>query len=131
MDRLKKLQELSKTEYKFKDTILRHSQGKVSVIEIKEEIVPPGDIIKKEIITDLDAAAIVSITDEDLKADLGGKFNHDTRKLYCYKKLNKGDKVKNTMNNGETRVYTVLAVEDKSDFDRGLYIYFLERSDLS
>lgn len=133
MNRLKQLQkaEQTKTKYDFKDLISRHTQGQTSSIYIEKELVPPGDYISVEKYEELDIAAMVSITNEDLKADLGGLFNHDTRKLYCYKLLNKGDKIVNIMNNGTKRRYTILYHEDKSDYDDGLHIYYLERSDLN
>ncbi|CDZ74865.1 hypothetical protein ING2D1G_0706 [Peptoniphilus sp. ING2-D1G] len=73
--------------------------------------------------------AIVPLSNDDLKFDAGGTYNHDNRKLYCYEKLEKGTIVTNTQENGVIKTYKVLAEKDYSDFDLGLYIYILERGD--
>lgn len=83
-----------------------------------------GEIFK------LDLFAIVPMTNDELKFDAGGTFNHDNRKLYCYKKFEKGDIVINIMNDGSKRNYKILSCQDYSDFDKDLIIYYLERTDV-
>lgn len=128
---INRLDELnSRTTYHFKDTITRHTQGEVIAELRRTVLVPPGRYEETIEEKALCPAAIVSLTSEDYRFDLGGTFNHDTRKLYCYQLLEKGDKILNTMNNGTVREYTILAHDDKSDYDEELHIYYLERSDL-
>lgn len=129
MERLKALNEI-KTKYHFKDTIARHTQGKVYAISLKETIVPPGEIVVEEKKELLDIAAIVSLTNDDYVNDNGGHYDRDSRKLYCYKLLKKGSKIINEMNNGTIREYTIHEHEDKSDYDDELHIYYMVRSDL-
>ena len=77
----------------------------------------PGVIEEVEI-----EGAVVPLTNEDLRFDEGGTYNFEDRKLYCYEEMDKGEKVKH-----KDKVYTVLERKDYSDFDEGLFIYFIKR----
>lgn len=79
------------------------------------------------------SAAIVPLTNDELKFYEGGAMSADDRKLYCYYELRKGDEIENTMLDGSIFKYTILGQKNYSDFDRGfekgLRIYFLKRID--
>ena len=61
-------------------------------------------------------------TNEDLNFDEGGTYTSEDRKLYCYKGMKKGTKVKH-----KNKTYTVMESKDYSDFDIGLFVYVLKR----
>lgn len=106
---------LIKKYSKFPPFILRESpgyndytQGGIWVPGIVEEIQIEG--------------AVVPLTNEDLKYDEGGTYNLEDRKLYCYKEIAKGEKIKH-----KDKVYTVLEERDYEDFDVDLKIYVIKR----
>ena len=68
--------------------------------------------------------AVVPLSNDDLNFDEGGTYSREDRKLYCYKEIDKGTKIKH-----KDKVYTVLEKRDYSDFDEELYIYFIKRGD--
>lgn len=72
-------------------------------------------------------AAIVPLSQDDLRLDGGGTYSNDHRKLYCYARLKKGTLIENIQLDGTLKTYKVLADKDYSDFDKGLHIYILER----
>lgn len=117
--------------FNFKSLINKYMTGSVLVIHKDGYYDVEGDgrykETKKEVALDL--FAIVPLTRDELRFDSGGTYNHDSRKLYCYKHFNKGDYVINTMNNGDIRRYRILNMDDYSDFDEGLVMYYLERTD--
>lgn len=117
--------------FNFKSLINAYMTGRVLVIHKDGYYDVEGDgrykETKKEI--PLDLFAIVPLTRDELRFDSGGTYNHDSRKLYCYKRFDKGDYVINTMNNGVTKRYRILNSDDYFDFDEGLAIYYLERTD--
>ena len=67
--------------------------------------------------------AVVPLTNEDLRFDEGGTYSFEDRKLYCYKEISKGEKIKH-----KEKIYTVIEKKDYSDFAEGLSIYFLKRA---
>jgi len=126
--------------HNFSNLIKKYSKGQViAVFEVEGyyEQSQGGMYIEGENIEEvLNPAAIVPISTKEtdqLKLDEGGAFNHDYRKLYCYKYLKKGTKIKNIQRNGKVREYKVLGNQDYSDFDYGdndgLNIYYMERTD--
>lgn len=122
---------MNRTRYNFKDTIMRHSQGEIVAIQVEEVRNKLGDVVVETVEDKLEVGAIVSLSNEELRVDSGGSYNQDSRKLYCYKKLKKDDRIRNKMNNGDIKEYKILEHRDKSDFDDGLHIYYMERTDLS
>jgi len=80
----------------------------------------PGVIEEVEI-----EGAVVPLTNEDLKFDEGGTYNFEDRKLYSYNEISNGEKIKH-----KDKTYTVLERKDYSDFDKGLYIYFMKRGEV-
>lgn len=72
--------------------------------------------------------AIVPLSNEDLRYDEGGTYTTADRKIYCYTKMEKGQKIKN-----KEKTYTVLSDKPYEDFDTGepdgLYIYIIRRGD--
>lgn len=119
--------------FDFKDLVESFSTGVIEVILKTEGYYDMNnggewvDGASKKIRLEKDA--IVPLSNDDLKFDVGGTYTHDNRKLYCYEKLEKGTIVTNTQENGVIKTYKVLAEKDYSDFDLGLYIYILERGD--
>lgn len=79
----------------------------------------PGETEEVEI-----EGAVVPLSNEDLKFDEGGTYNQEDRKLYCYQEISKGEKIKH-----KDKIYTVLERKDYTDFDDGLYIYFIKRGE--
>lgn len=77
----------------------------------------------------LNSAAIVPLSQDDLKFDVGGTFNSDGRKLYCYKKLIKGALIESVQRDGTKRTYKIMQEKDYSSFDTGLHIYLMLRGD--
>lgn len=72
----------------------------------------------------LDSAAIVPLSNNDLQFSEGGTYVDSDRKLYCYKSMVKGNKIKHDGNR-----YSILEDKDYADFDDGLYIYIVRRGD--
>ncbi len=112
--------------FNFKRLIKKYSKFPVFILEEKEGyrdpdqggIWVPGTI--KE--TELKNAAVVPLSNDDLKFDEGGTYNTEDRKLYCYKDIVKGTKIK-----CKDKIYTILEKRDYSDYGQGLYIYFIKR----
>lgn len=117
--------------FNFKSLINKYMTGRVLVTHKDGYYDVEGDGRYKETKTEiaLDLFAIVPLTRDELRFDSGGTYNHDSRKLYCYKQLAKGDYVVNTMDNGVTKRYRILNSDDYADYDEGLAIYYLERTD--
>ena len=67
--------------------------------------------------------AVVPLNREDLKCDEGGTWKEDTKKLYSYENMAKGDRIKT--NDLE---YTIQHLLDYSEVDEKLKIYFMGRS---
>lgn len=67
-------------------------------------------------------AAVVPLSNEDLKFGEGGTYTVEDRKLYCYEDIGKGTKVKH-----KDKSYTVIERRDYEDFDIGIFIYFVKR----
>ncbi|MDY3947518.1 MAG: hypothetical protein SOZ40_06025 [Ezakiella sp.] len=120
--------------FNFVDLVTKYSQTDISAISFIEdgyydyekdgEYVPP-----RYLEFEVYPAALVPLgRDEMVRAD-GGFYSYDTRKLYCYVKLNKGDTVIATNKNEVQTVYYVSSEMDYSDYDHGLYIYVLERAE--
>ena len=78
----------------------------------------PGGIEELEI----EDAAVVPLSNQDLKFDEGGTYSYEDRKLYCYIDIEKGQKVKH-----KEKTYTVLEKKDYADFDSDLMIYVIKR----
>lgn len=118
--------------FDFKNLVANYSKGTTTAL-IKSEgyynqekggIYVPGE----EINLILTPAAIVPMNKDDLKFDEGGHYSYDNRKLYCYQPLEKGTIIENLQINGTHKFYKILAEKDYSDYDLGLHIYILERT---
>ena len=110
--------------FNFKRLIKKYSKFPVFILEEKEGyrdpdqggIWIPGTTKEIEI---KGVAAVVPIS-----------YSIEDRKLYCYKEIAKGTKIKH-----KNKVYTVLERKPYNDFDEGaleddgLYIYFIKRGD--
>lgn len=113
--------------FNFRRLIKRYSKSPVFILEEKEGYRDPnqggtwvpGIVEEKEI---KEFAAVVPLSSEDLNFDEGGTYSTKDRKLYCYQDIKTGTKIKHKDN-----TYTVLTKKDYSDFDDGLYIYFIKR----
>ncbi|KGF35862.1 hypothetical protein HMPREF2134_03240 [Peptoniphilus lacrimalis DNF00528] len=119
--------------FDFKNLVANYSKGTTKAL-IKSEgyydqekggIYVPGEEINLILIP----AAIVPLSNDDLKFDEGGNYSYDNRKLYCYKQLEKGTLIENIQSYGVTKTYKILGEKDYSDYDDGLYIYIVERAD--
>ena len=80
----------------------------------------PGEIEEIK----LEDAAVVPLSNEDLRFDEGGTYTVADRKLYCYKEMTKGNKIKH-----KESLYTILESKDYTDFDEGLYIYIIKKGE--
>ena len=80
----------------------------------------PGEIVE----TEIEGAAVVPLSNDDLRFDEGGTYNAKDRKLYCHEDVALGTKIKHRDN-----TYTVLEKRDYSEHAGGLYIYFMKRGD--
>lgn len=69
--------------------------------------------------------AVVPLSTQDLKYDENGRYKSEDRKLYCYKSFEVGDSIEH-----KGFIYTIDKKKDYSDFDDGLNIYFMVRSDV-
>lgn len=69
-------------------------------------------------------AAVIPVSDRDLKYDNGGTFTTEDYKLYAYDDFVDGLKVQY-----KSKEYTLKKVRDYSDFDAGLMIYAMKRGD--
>lgn len=113
--------------YNFKRLIKKYSKTPVYLLEETEGYHDPyqgGKWIPGEIIETELEGAVVPLSNEDLRFDEGGTYTAADRKLYCYKEIAKGEKVKY-----KDKPYTILESKDYSDFDEGLYIYIIRRGD--
>lgn len=117
--------------FNFKSLVNNYMTGRVIVKTLRGFYDPDnhGRWTEKKEFHRLDIFAIVPISRDELIFDAGGIFNHDTRKLYAYEKFKKGDIVINIMYDGSKKSYKILNCLDYSDFDKGLMIYYLERTD--
>lgn len=79
----------------------------------------PGEIEEIEI-----EGAVIPLSNDDLRFDEGGTYTVTDRKLYCYKKMTKGNQIKHKEN-----LYTILESKDYADFDEGLYIYIVRKGE--
>lgn len=68
--------------------------------------------------------AVMPLTREELNYDEGGTWNSEDRKLFTYNTLKKGDKIEY-----REEEYTIQQRLDFSDYDKGLNVYFIRRSD--
>lgn len=84
-------------------------QGGIWVPGITEEI-------------EIEDAAVIPLSNEDLNFGEGGTYSTEDRKLYCYVDMEKGTKIKH-----KDIEYTILGRKDYEDFDDGLFIYILGR----
>jgi len=113
--------------FNFKRLIQKYSKYPVYILRETEGdndwkqggIWVPGKIEEIEI-----EGAVVPLSNEDLKFDEGGTYNFEDRKLYCYKEISKGEKIKH-----KDKIYMVLERKDYTDFDDGLFIYILKRGE--
>lgn len=83
----------------------------------------------KKTFVQLSKFAIVPLSNADLANDEGGMYSRDDRKLYTYQYLPKGTYICNWQKNGSKKYYRIMELKDYSDFDEGLFIYTLKRSD--
>lgn len=119
--------------FKFKNLIEKYSKGQVVAIVDSEGYYDQdqaGKYIegeKKALI--LKPAAIVPLSKDDLRFDKGGFYSSDNRKLYCYERLKKGGYIYNMQTDKTKARYRIMAESDYSDYDKGLFIYVLERAD--
>ena len=70
----------------------------------------------------IEDGAVIPLSNDDLKLDEGGTYTIQDKKLYCYKEMKAGTKVKY-----KEKEYTVMESKDYADFDIGLFIYILKR----
>lgn len=68
--------------------------------------------------------AVVPLTFQELKTAEDGEYRAEDRKLYCYRDFKAGEKIRH-----KGLVYRIDRKKDYSDFDDGLNIYYLVRSD--
>lgn len=137
LEELSKLKKDSNSLYYFKNLIEKHSKGTVTATFYEEgyyDMSKGGEWVEgAEIVEEINPAAIVPMSFDDLKFLEGGTMSADNKKLYCYKALNKGTKITNTMLDESISTYTILQEANYSDFDRGiddgLRIYILKRID--
>ena len=119
--------------FNFKNLIGKYSKGQVVAIVESEGYYDQnqaGKFIegeKKAIL--LKPAAIVPMSKDDLRLDKGGFYSSDNRKLYCYERLKKGVYIYNIQTDKTKARYRIMAESDYSDYDKGLFIYVLERAD--
>lgn len=78
-----------------------------------------GNITKKEF-----EGAVVPLSGKELRYEENGTYSSEDRKLYCYEDFKTGQKIMHKEN-----IYTIDKRKDYSDFDKGLNIYFMKRSD--
>lgn len=118
--------------FDFKALVKRYKTGRV-IAQIREaDSFDPKNglpIEGKAFVIQLNNFAIVPLSNADLANDDGGFYSRDDRKLYTYQYLPKGTHLCNWQKNGSKKFYTVMEVKDYSDFDEGLFIYTLKRSD--
>ena len=113
--------------YSFKRLIQKYAKSPVCVLEKGQGyrdpynggVWVPGETAGTEI-----EGAVVPLSNEDLKYDEGGTYNTEDRKLYCYKDVALGTKIKHNDN-----IYTVLERRGYAEHAGGLYIYFMKRGD--
>ena len=105
---IKKYSKVPAYQIKETDGYRDHENGGIYVPGTTEEILIDG--------------AVVPLSNEDLNFDEGGTYASEDRKLYCYKEMKKGTKVKH-----KDKTYTVMESKDYSDFDIDLFIYVLKR----
>lgn len=68
--------------------------------------------------------AVVPLTFQELKEAENGEYRAEDRKLYCYRDFKTGEKIRH-----KGLIYRIDRKKDYSDFDDGLNIYYLVRSD--
>ena len=113
--------------YNFKRLISKYSKLHVYYLEEAEGYHDPtqGGKWIPGVITEVEIeGAIIPLSNEDLRFDEGGTYMQSDRKLYCYKEMVKGTKIKHDSKN-----YTILEGKTYKDFDIGLYIYVVRRGD--
>lgn len=119
--------------FNFKNLISKYSKGQVVAIVESEGYYDQnqaGKYVegeKKALI--LKPAALVPLSKDDLRLDKGGFYSMDNRKLYCYERLAKGVYIYNVQEDMTKSRYRIMAESDYSDYDKGLFIYILERAD--
>lgn len=114
------------SSFNFKRLIKKYA--KFPVYELKETegysdvnqggIWIPGKV--REVL--IEDAAVVPLSNDDLKYGEGGTYTTEDKKLYCYTELDKGTKIKH-----KEKDYTVMESRDYEDFDIGLFIYMIKR----
>nr|DAL26899.1 MAG TPA_asm: hypothetical protein [Caudoviricetes sp.] len=119
--------------FDFKQLIAKYTKGVTYLMDKGEGYYDPyqaGKYIEAEPkLVKLSPAAIVPLSDDDLKFVEGGVVSSDDRKLYCYKRIKKGSYIVNVMADRTKSTYRIMGERDYSDFDVGLHIYMLERTD--
>ena len=111
--------------FNFKDLITKYSTSPIYLLNKAEGFYDygQGGIFIDGKITEVGImGAIVPLSNEDLRFDEGGTYDFEDKKIYCYLEIAKGEKIKH-----KGKIYTVLEKRDYSDFDVGLFIYFLKR----
>lgn len=122
------------SKFNFKRLIKKYSYGTVAILaDIEGDYDQsqggkwvPGDTTE----TEIEPAAIVPLSRDDLVADEGGVYDRDSRKLYCYKEMAKGTIIRHTHSKGKIRDYKVMESANYGDFDtqeEGLFIYLMQR----
>lgn len=119
--------------FDFKYLIAKYTKGSTYLIDTSEGHYDPyqaGKYIEGETkFIKLEPAAIVPLSNDDLKFVEGGVVSSDNRKLYCYRRIKKGAYIVNIMDDKTKSTYRIMSEKDYSDFDKGLHIYMLERTD--
>lgn len=122
-----------KSLYNFKKLVGKYTQGKTQAVIEQEgyyDMENGGQYVEGKTETvDLIPAAVVPLSDDDLKFDEAGTYNDDNMKMYCYKHLEKSTKVKYEKNDRRIYYFTILSKRDYSDYDKDLQIYYMRRVD--
>lgn len=118
--------------FDFKDLVKKYKTGIVAAQVREPDYYDEANglpIKGKARLIQLENFAIVPLSNTDFANDDGGFYSRDDRKLYTYVYLPKGTVLMNRQKNGSRKFYKVMEVRDYSDFDEGLFIYHLKRSD--
>lgn len=122
-----------KNLFDFKNLVGRYAQGKTQAIVEKEgyyDMANGGQYVEGKTETiELTPAAVVPLSDGDLKFSEAGTYSDDSMKMYCYQYLEKSTRIKYVKNDGRIYYFTILSNRDYSDYDKGLQIYYMRRAD--
>lgn len=112
--------------FDFKALIQRFSKDKVYLLrEVGSyDYENGGEYVRKQITEEQIEGAVVPLSMQDLKVAENGRYKKEDRKLYCYRTLNIGEKIRH-----KERIYIVNQMKDYGDFDDELHIYYIVRGE--